>query len=96
MVRFRHADIVGRKIIHDFRQVLVEGEKDIYSDAEIGSVEEGLAFLFTFLFYLADTVQPAGRAGNNRNAGSETLHIIVECRGRSRELDGYICALEIS
>ena len=96
MMRFRHADIVGGEVIHDLRQVFVEGEKDVYPDAEIGGIEECLAFLFTFLFDFADAVQPACRPGDNGNAGSETFHIIVESRGRSRKLDGNVCALEIS
>ena len=68
MVDFRHFNVVGGEVVHDFRQILVHGEEDIYADAEVGGVEEGFALFLAFLLDLADTVQPSGSTRYDRHA----------------------------
>ena len=94
MVNFRHLNVVGGEVVHDFRQILVHGEEDIYADAEVGGVEEGFALFLAFLLDLADTVQPSGSTRYDRHAYLETFHIVIESGSRGSKLNRRVGALE--
>ncbi len=95
MMGFHHFDIVSREAVHNLCQVFVEGEENVYTDAEIGGIEKSFSLFFAHFFDLSDLVKPACSTGNNWNACGKTLHIIVECCCRSRKLDRDISTFEI-
>jgi len=87
MVDFLHGHVVVGEGIHHVSQAFVEGEKQVGSQAEVGSVEKGvspLAGLFDFVHVL----EPTSGTGNHWYAGCETVAEIVHgCIG-SGKLNG--------
>ena len=101
VVHLGHAYIVCGETVHDLGQIAVERKEDVHAHTEVGGVEEGLALLLTFRFYLVEMREPTGRTGNHRDVGFKATHVIAQRSGGSRKLDRHVgtaecLAIEIS
>ncbi|MPM55018.1 hypothetical protein SDC9_101803 [bioreactor metagenome] len=95
VVCFFHPHVVIGKLAHYLCQVIAECIKDVYTQAEVGSIKEGLPLVFTSRFYFVQVFQPPGGSGYHWNVCCKSPAVILQSTFGRGELNGGLGASEL-
>ena len=86
-----HFHIVLWKLVHDLRQILVDGREDGNANREVRSPEQSLALLVASLAHLVTVfVHPARRAAHHFHTSLPCFDVVAVCSLRGSKLNGNI------